>query len=187
MLTFQFALDEKDSAHYYEARVVENLKLGWRPLQKYVLVWSFCILSVGYLDFTEGRFPSYSFVALATVIIAGIQYKLPQRKSLSFAFRQALTDQYHSFLHNAENTHFFEAKTYLITDKGVEVLSNKSQCKYFLPAFVKRKDTTTHIFLFTDQVSILVFPKNKIAALAEFEAMLSRHISFHAEIGRKIK
>jgi hypothetical protein len=187
MLTYQFALDYKDCSAYIETCTVETLKL--QPKKSKVILYSvygFILLYLFFSEYSKGEFPSAMFLSLSIFVVVMAFITIPRKNEMSFVYKKNSETQTKVFINNPDNESFFRNKTYVVSHTGIEIVSTTSVLKYSWSAFIKRKDTATHIFLFLDQITVVVFPKSKIAALPEFESILNHQISFHAEIGRDI-
>ena len=187
MLTFQFSLDETDCKNFLEASMLENVKVQHKkPRTRSIIILAVISVILILGDITSNTFPSIDTLLAVVFIVFFLLILMPRKNKLSFLYKRAVANQLKNYVANPDNESFFELKTYMITETGIQASSATADIKIYWKGFVKKKETNTHIFLFNSQSGGFVFPKNKITDLAEFQKILDQRISFHAEVGRDI-
>ncbi len=89
-----------------------------------------------------------------------------------------------------DNRNFFLETTYDMSDAGITRKDEHTETKLQWNAFVRKEETPAYYFLFISAMQAYIFPKRIFKTIDEkkqFEKLLSRHLSFDAEIGHMIK
>ena len=82
------------------------------------------------------------------------------------------------------NQHILEPAEVILTDTGITDRDELSESKYDWEAIVRKAETTTAIYLYTNFYHAIVIPKRILAGPAEkreLEQLLNRHLSLSSE------
>lgn len=184
MVTLQFSLSKDDYTNYYlhalwnaPAKKIVRRKYFMRQL----LVNAGIIGIFLYLKMFSFVDPSYLYLFFGCMI-------------LSFGFnifnqKNNLQKQAKKFANNDQNASIFLLTTHQFSSTGIQLKDDVSDTFLQWKAIVKKEETNTYYYLFTNSVQALIIPKNVFNSaddIQQFEKLLHVHVSFNAEVGHLI-
>jgi len=88
------------------------------------------------------------------------------------------------------NSAFFKEVSYEFSETGITRKDEFTESKYQWPAIVRKEETKEFYFLMTSSTNGMILPRRVFKTTDEkmlFEKMLSKYISFDAEVGHLVK
>ncbi|MEO7310598.1 MAG: hypothetical protein ABIX01_09380 [Chitinophagaceae bacterium] len=124
MLTFQFSLDENDCKNYLEVAMLESVKQMPKKSKARLMLLALFIIAIFILDdIKESTFPSTSTI-IAVFASGLLLYMLfPGRRKLNSFYQKAVVSKVKRFIENPDNESFFESKTYMVGETGIQISS----------------------------------------------------------------
>ncbi len=187
MLTFQISLSVNDYQAFLETVYLDTAKT--RQLKQNTgMILFMALMSCFYtlILYLKEKVTTLYWIVTIFCFTYFIYLLLRRKYTFRFLHKIAAKTQAKNFTKNSDNQSFFDPKTYIISETGIQVSSPLSDGQIYWKGFVKRKDTPTHIILFVTQFTGFIFPKHKIPDMPAFGKMLDTHISFHAQVGNEI-
>lgn len=77
-----------------------------------------------------------------------------------------------------------------ISEAGITIKDELTETKFQWRAFVRKQENADYYFLFSNSIQAIIFPKRifkTIEEKAQFQKLLSEHLSFDAEVGHLLK
>ena len=178
MLSFRYTLTEEEYFQYnYYTTWAAPDKKGYRT-RHYLRVLILYTLVAGLYIISSHSEQLIIDVAVFAVIATVYMLLVPAFIRLSIKRRVR------EILSQPPNRHILEPAEVILTDTGIIDRDEVSESRYDWEAIIKKAETSTAIYLYTNSYHAIVIPKRIVAGTTEkreLEQLLNRHLSLHSE------
>lgn len=184
MISVKYSLTKDDYINYYtyvrwDAPEQRKAKLKYYGRQ--VLINGGLIGILLYTDLFRFN-PIYLYAYGAIIVISAVAQIIYARSNVK--------KQAERFTEDEDNRSFFLETQLEISEAGFSSKDELQETTTRWPAFIKKQETPDYYFLFTSSVQAMIIPKRLFKTMEEkqqFEKLLSKHLSFDAEVGHLLK
>lgn len=179
MVSLHYTLTKADYVNFYTWVMWDAGTLRKKRAQNIIKQVSFVGLFIAVLYFA-GVFRYLSTLTLTIILLMFATSLLPL-----FTGRSSADKQGEEIADDPDNAAFF-AETFLqATDAGLHVKTDDTEIQYSWKAIVKKTETDSYYFLFTNAVQAIIIPKRIFINNEEktaFQRLLLRNITLDAEL-----
>jgi hypothetical protein len=183
MLTLQYALTKDDYNNYYTFVTWDapgkQKKRGLYYLRQMgtIVLFTAVFFYTGLFD----RSSIFAFIVISFILLTSV---------LSITgVRSSIIQQAKNISDDPENASIFIPTVVTISETGILLMDEFSERKYQWLAFTKKQENNDYYFLFYSSLEAIIIPKRvfKHSEQLLFDGLLSRFLSFDAELGHLIK
>jgi len=180
MVTVSFHLTEQEFFDF-------NYYTSWSAPERksYRLLYYGKVFLLYFLVATVYIFTNHTSQILVDFVIfsaIGLVYFL----LIPFLIKQSIRRRVKRMLAAKENEHILQESQVVLDDSGIFDKDNVSETRYDWEAIVRKSETDTTFYLYTNSYHAIVIPKRAIASAAELSSlrkMLDTHLPLSSEFG----
>jgi len=183
MLTIHYALTKVDYNNFYTYVTWDAPGMQRKRSLYYLRQMGTIVLFTAVFYFTGlfDRSSLFAFIVISFILLTSILSMTGVRSSIRQMAKKISDDP--------ENASIFIASIITVSETGILIRDEFSERKYQWKAITKKQENTEYYFLFYSSLEAIIIPKRffKAGEQSLFENLLSRFLSFEAEIGHLIK
>jgi hypothetical protein len=178
MLTFKYNLTEEEyfDYNYYTAWSAPDKK-GYR-IRYYLRVFVLYAAVAGLYIFSKHR-DQILIDFLIFGVIAGIYFLM-----VPWLIKQSILRRVRNILKQPENAHVLEDAVVILAHDGIVDKDNASESKYAWEAIVKKAETDSSYYLYTNSYHAIVIPKRVVTSpydKKELEQLFNQYLPLSSE------
>ena len=183
MISLNYSISKEDYVNYYTF-VLWDAPENRKKRTLYYIKQAIPLLLFIFAFYYTGIFERNSTFIL---VILGFIF-LTSALSL-FGVRSNTVKQGEKVANDPNNSSIFLETALTISETGISTKDALTETRYQWNSFIKKQESAAYYFLFTSSIQGLIIPKRifNTDEKAQFEKLLSQHLSFDAEIGHLVK
>ena len=181
MLCFEYTLTKNDYSNYYffvtcDASGKKRYKYFLRQLVS-VLIF----MSLFYYTGLFNRGILFNSIAITLILLTFILSITGTKSSINKQSELITSDP--------DNESLFTRTVLTVSENGIVLKDEMKEWKFQWKAFVKKQENNDYYFLFYSSLEAIIIPKRifKMSEEISFKELITRNLSFDAEIGHLIK
>lgn len=184
MITLQYSVTKEDYVNYYSYVMWDAPERRKKRINYYIRQ------AIPLLVFIVAFYYTGIFERSNTFILIFLGFIFLTSFLSLFNVRSNTVRQAEKVADNPDNSSIFLDTSVIISDTGIAVKTSFSETKFQWASFIKKQENRDYYFLFINAMQALIIPKRVFVhpeEKAQFEKMLSQHLSFDAELGHLVK
>jgi hypothetical protein len=180
MLNLQYAITKEDYNNYYIFVTWDAPGKQRNRSRYYLRQMGTIVLFTGVFYYTGlfDRSSLFAFLVISVILFTSV---------LSITgVRSSIKQQAEKISNDPENTSLFGATSITVSETGILLKDEFTTRSFQWPAFIKKQENTSYYFLFYSSLEAIIVPKRVFKPGEEgvFQQLLSRYLSFDAELGQ---